>query len=85
MSLKHFQKVLPASYHYLSASIFSIYNQPTLASAIFAETLKSKPTHDERLLLARQFRESFLRSGIFGGMSKAINVCNSSGRSELTG
>ncbi|ORY80875.1 meiosis protein SPO22/ZIP4 like-domain-containing protein [Protomyces lactucae-debilis] len=73
MSLKYFEKVLPSSYHYLSGSVFSIYNQPVLASAIFTQALRSKTKQNDRLLLARQFRESFLRSGIFGGMSKAIN------------
>ena len=83
MSLKKFSKLLPTNYHYLAASCFSIFNQPKVVPGIFQEALSYLddpdtssilPKAQAELLLARQFREALLRAGIFGGMSKAINV-----------
>lgn len=83
-SLQKFAKLLPSTYHYLSASTFSIYNQPEIVPGIFRAAhaalssenslLDSQNIKASELLLARQFREALLRAGIFGGMSKAINV-----------
>ena len=78
MSLKKYAGLLPDSYHYLSACCFSIFNRPTEAASIFTAALEDlqagKADHTRQMHLARQFREALLRAGIFGGMSKAINV-----------
>lgn len=88
MSLEKFSKLLPSTYHFLSAACFSIFNQPQAVPSIWIaahKNLQSYPELGSKLsaesteipadvLLARQFRESLLRAGIFGGMSKAINV-----------
>ncbi len=73
MSLDRFAKLLPTSYHWLSSNTFCLFNQPAICAALFKETLSKTPVQSH-MLLARQFREGLLRAGIFGGMSKAINV-----------
>lgn len=84
MSLKRYAKLLPGSYHYLSASCFSLFNQADLVPEIYkaaAKDITAQHAHlspdileQSHMKLARQFREALLRAGIFGGMSKAINV-----------
>lgn len=88
MSLRRYSKLLPGTYHFLSAACFSIFNQPQIIPSLFDAARKSvsedHPAESPAVVqaelhLARQFREALLRAGIFGGMSKAINVQPCSG------
>lgn len=85
MSLKKYAELLPDSYHYLAASCFSLFNRPEIVPGIFKFAHENIPNivdssdpnmtlKNSELHLARQFREALLRAGIFGGMSRAINV-----------
>lgn len=86
MSLSRFAEALPTAYHYLAASCFCIYNRSEVVPSVWTHAharLKDSSSKTEaarhvgasaELHLARQFREALLRAGIFGGMSRAINV-----------
>ena len=83
MSLNKLAEALPTTYHYLAASCFCLYNRPDGVVSVWQHAYgrlvnqtngRGHPGGDPELLLARQFREAILRAGIFGGMSRAINV-----------
>jgi len=78
--------VLQNPWWILVASVFSTGNAPESVPVLFqfvlaeledAQTelgVEQDKAHEERLLLARKFRDTLFKSGMFSGYSKAINA-----------
>jgi len=59
---------------FIAATAFSASNYPEAVPLVFKHALNELNTHEERLLLARKFRDAIFKSGVLSGYPK---VCNS--------
>lgn len=55
---------------WLAAIAFSALNRPEHASKVFEYAVKQLSTHEEKLLLARKFRDSIFKAGVLFGYPK---------------
>lgn len=59
---------------WLAAIAFSALNRPEQASKVFEYAVKQLSTHQDKLLLAKKFRDSIFKAGIIFGYPKTINA-----------
>ncbi|KAJ3785328.1 AhpD-like protein [Lentinula aff. detonsa] len=77
--LSHLKSIYPSSsatnpWYIVSAVAFSASNEPQAVPEVFNYVLTEvSGEHEQRLLLARKFRDALLKSGLTSGYSKAIN------------